>query len=133
MLHEIPPCLCIRALHTQRKPAPSYPRRGPVARCSRQPVCAPLAGHPQPLRTIVDVSVTRHARVYCGSGKADVDVGVAVADMLQHTRAEVVDVAVGARPSVEAKLQEAAALLPLPWPPGAEMVRMIGVVAQRRR
>lgn len=102
----------------------------PVLAATRVP---PLAGHPQPLRTIVDVVVTRHARVYCGSGKTDVDVGVAVADMLQHTRAEVVAVAVGSRPSVEAKLQEAAALLPLPWAPGAEMVRMIGVVAQRRR
>ncbi len=85
----------------------------------------------------MDVNVTRHARVYCGSGKHDVDVVVAVADILQHTGAQVVDVAVGCREAVQlqqaAAEAQAAALLPAPWAPGAEMVRLVGVVAQRRR
>jgi hypothetical protein len=85
----------------------------------------------------VDVSVTRHARVYCGSGRADVDMAVAVADILQHTGAQVVDVAAGCRQAAQlqaaAAEEEAAALLPVPWAPGAGRVRLVGVVAQRRR
>jgi hypothetical protein len=85
----------------------------------------------------VDVAVTRHARVYCGSGKQDVDMLVAVADILQHAGAQVVDVAAGSREARQLQQQadeaEAGTLLPSPWAPGSEMVRLVGVVAQRRR
>jgi hypothetical protein len=58
-----------------------------------------------------------------------------VSALLEVTKAEVDDFTVGSNASAAAAAELARSVLqlPTPWVAGSEMVRVIGVVAQRRR
>ncbi len=111
------------------------------------------------LHTIVDVAVTQQHTVYGGGGADDVHVQVDVTALLNVSKAEVADIAdrrarqqdsptgkpgpaaVQKQPAVQQQQQqqlqqqgtETQLLLPVPWASGSEAVRLVAVVAHRRR
>ncbi|KAI8477134.1 MAG: hypothetical protein J3K34DRAFT_498662 [Monoraphidium minutum] len=113
----------------------------------------PPFGHRHPLRTLLDAGVTRRAApgVWAGGGHPDIELQVDVSELLAHTRPEVGDFCVGgggggadsegSSSGGGSSLESGewggegggGAALPLPWAAGSDVVRLVGVVALRRR
>ncbi|GBF92616.1 hypothetical protein Rsub_05230 [Raphidocelis subcapitata] len=101
----------------------------------------PPFGHRHPLRTLVDAAVTRHPGpwLWAGGGHPDLELRVSVTELLAHTAPEVGDFAgpaSGAAASDGSSLEsgdEGEGALPQPWPAGSDVVRLVGIVALRRR
>ncbi|GLC47468.1 hypothetical protein PLESTB_000133800 [Pleodorina starrii] len=95
----------------------------------------PPFGHHRRLRTLVDTAVTRLTHVYGGGGDPDMELSVAVPDLLSYANASVASVAVAApapTPSPPTPTTPTS-LLPQPWPPGSVSVELVAVIVQRRR
>uniref|UniRef100_A0A383VDK1 3'-5' exonuclease domain-containing protein n=1 Tax=Tetradesmus obliquus TaxID=3088 RepID=A0A383VDK1_TETOB len=113
----------------------------------------PPFGHLQPLRTLVDVSITRQLAahqqqqqqqlLYAGGGAPNLQLLLSVQQLLAATPAETGTfselAAAAATLDADAEMQQQqqqqqwATQLPLPWAAGSSEVQLIGVVAQRRR
>jgi hypothetical protein len=91
--------------------------------------------------------VTRHAgpALWAGGGDPDIELRVTLPELLAHTQPEVGDLCTGDAGDASASTSSGSSLesgdedgdagggLPRPWPSGSDVVRLVGVVALRRR